>query len=58
MWDPRRLTTLWATTACYTDSFTFLPLRLLLIFGWYPVETGFRLIKVPFQTGFLSNDLA
>jgi hypothetical protein len=24
MWEPRRLTTLWASTACYWDSFTFL----------------------------------
>jgi hypothetical protein len=23
MWEPRRLTTLWAVTACYRDSFTF-----------------------------------
>jgi hypothetical protein len=23
MWDPRRLTTLWASIACYRDSFTF-----------------------------------
>jgi hypothetical protein len=23
MWEPRRLTTLWASTACYMDSFTF-----------------------------------
>jgi hypothetical protein len=23
MWDTRRLTTLWASTACYRDSFTF-----------------------------------
>jgi hypothetical protein len=23
MWDPRRLTTLWASTACYRDSFTY-----------------------------------
>jgi hypothetical protein len=23
MWDPQRLTTLWASTACYKDSFTF-----------------------------------
>jgi hypothetical protein len=22
MWEPRRLTTLWAFTACYKDSFT------------------------------------
>jgi hypothetical protein len=25
MWKPRRLTTLWASTACNRDSFTFLP---------------------------------
>jgi hypothetical protein len=25
MWEPRRLTTLWAFTACYRDSFTFYP---------------------------------
>jgi hypothetical protein len=23
MWDPRRLTTLWDSTACYRDNFTF-----------------------------------
>jgi hypothetical protein len=23
MWEPRRLTALWAFTACYRDSFTF-----------------------------------
>jgi hypothetical protein len=23
MWESRRLTTLWASTACYSDSFTF-----------------------------------
>jgi hypothetical protein len=23
MWDPQRLTTLWASMACYMDSFTF-----------------------------------
>jgi hypothetical protein len=23
MWEPRRLTTIWASTACYRDSFTF-----------------------------------
>jgi hypothetical protein len=25
MWEPRRLTTLWASMACYGHSFTFLP---------------------------------
>jgi hypothetical protein len=29
MWEPRRLTTLWAFTACYRDSFTFLLVELL-----------------------------
>jgi hypothetical protein len=24
MWEPRRLTILWPSTACYRDSFTFL----------------------------------
>jgi hypothetical protein len=24
MWEPWRLTTLWASTACYKDSFTFI----------------------------------
>jgi hypothetical protein len=24
-WEPRPLTTLWASTACYSDNFTFLP---------------------------------
>jgi hypothetical protein len=23
MWEPRRLTTLWVSTACYRESFTF-----------------------------------
>jgi hypothetical protein len=23
MWEPQRLTTLWASTACYRDSFTY-----------------------------------
>jgi hypothetical protein len=23
VWEPRRLTTLWASTACYMDTFTF-----------------------------------
>jgi hypothetical protein len=28
MWEPRRLTTLWASTVCYRDSFTFNMCRL------------------------------
>jgi hypothetical protein len=31
MWEPRRLTTLWASTACYRDSFTFFTDYQLLI---------------------------
>jgi hypothetical protein len=30
MWEPRRLTTLWALTACYRDNFTFLALNIYL----------------------------
>jgi hypothetical protein len=33
MWEPRRLTTLWASTACYRDKFTF---YLLYIIYLYP----------------------
>jgi hypothetical protein len=29
MWDPQHLTTLYASTACYGDSFTFLLQRLV-----------------------------
>jgi hypothetical protein len=29
MWEPRRLATLWASTACYRDIFTFLSPHLL-----------------------------
>jgi hypothetical protein len=33
MWELRRLTTLWASTACYRDSFTYYdPIFLLVIF--------------------------
>jgi hypothetical protein len=35
MWQPRRLTTLWASTVCYTDNFTlsdFLPIIFLVKF--------------------------
>jgi hypothetical protein len=30
MWEPRRLTTLWASTACYRDSLTFFTLKVLI----------------------------
>jgi hypothetical protein len=29
MWEPRRLTTLWASTACYRGTFIFLPLSFI-----------------------------
>jgi hypothetical protein len=35
--DPRRLTTLWASTDCYRDSFTYI-LKELQIFGKYLFE--------------------
>jgi hypothetical protein len=33
MWEPRRLTTLWAFRACYRDNFTFLSEHRLRISG-------------------------
>jgi hypothetical protein len=27
MWEPRRLSTLWASAACYKDSFTFFKIQ-------------------------------
>jgi hypothetical protein len=34
MWEPRRLTTLWVSTACYRDSFTlFNTVLLVYLFG-------------------------
>jgi hypothetical protein len=33
MWEPRRLTSLWAFTACYRDSFTFTVRYGLVAFG-------------------------
>jgi hypothetical protein len=32
IWEPRRLTTLWASTACYRDSFTFFMTYLKILF--------------------------
>jgi hypothetical protein len=32
MWEPRRLTTLWAFTACYKDNFTFFLITLDYLF--------------------------
>jgi hypothetical protein len=35
MWEPRRLTTLWASMACYSDSFTFF---ILVLFRFYSLR--------------------
>jgi hypothetical protein len=37
MWEPRRLTTLWAFMACYGDNFTFIWQRRGV---WVPEVTG------------------
>jgi hypothetical protein len=34
MWEPRRLTILWASTVCYKDSFTFLETLLSSAYTW------------------------
>jgi hypothetical protein len=40
MLEPQRLTTLWAFTACYRDSFTFLPPRLPQPIHWLAIAAG------------------
>jgi hypothetical protein len=39
MWEPRRLTTLWVSVACYRDSLTFL-YPVLNVYIWYPYAGG------------------
>jgi hypothetical protein len=50
MWEPRRLTTLWASTACYRDNFTFyLLFRYVMISAsnfQEEAEIEFRLNKI------------
>jgi hypothetical protein len=41
MWEPRRLTTLWASTACYRNSFTFSTTYSHLIMETVPIN-GYR----------------
>jgi hypothetical protein len=43
MWEPQRLTTLWASTACYRGSFIFYYRNVSVIFIAY---SYFRIIKV------------
>jgi hypothetical protein len=38
MWEPRRLTTLWASTACYRDSFTFLRAKVIRHFSFFNIK--------------------
>jgi hypothetical protein len=38
MWEPRRITTLWAFTACYRDSFTFITVMTMKISVIYYVS--------------------
>jgi hypothetical protein len=45
MWEPRRLTALWATTACYRDSFTFIIIIIIIIIMYFifsPVNANFN----------------
>jgi hypothetical protein len=45
MWEPRRLRTLWAFTACYRDSFTFFTFLPLLLYAYpLPREHVYRAI--------------
>jgi hypothetical protein len=51
MWEPQHLTTLWASTACYRDSFILPYLHPLNL----QIEYGFVLEQCLFITGLLST---
>jgi hypothetical protein len=46
MWEPRRLTTLWAFTACYRDSFTFFFYIMIMTFIIRIGDSSWGLIMV------------
>jgi hypothetical protein len=48
MWEPRRLTTLWASKACYKDSFT--------LFFTCAVESGHEIWKMKCQKSLYKSD--
>jgi hypothetical protein len=48
MWDPRRLTTLWAFTACYRDSYFFFFAFLLFILLLLAVSLALPVPLLPF----------
>jgi hypothetical protein len=48
MWEPRRLTTLWASTACYRDSLFFL---LIILYKAVLVPYDFKLRQQQLQRG-------
>jgi hypothetical protein len=57
MWEPRRLTNLWASTACYGDSVTVFPLRLHHATGYCRARiealgSGYRLSVTMMVTSF------
>jgi hypothetical protein len=45
MWEPRRPTTLWASTACYRDSFTFFTFILMLFDKTYSQQWQRRVLS-------------
>jgi hypothetical protein len=58
MWEPRRLATLWAFTACYRDSFTLpLPLFYISLFqksNALPHFVGYNFFNVPLISTFFT----
>jgi hypothetical protein len=52
MWEPRRLTTLWAFTACYRDSLTFQILLLDLLFYYYLLRDAYCCVLVLYMSLF------
>jgi hypothetical protein len=59
MWEPRRLTTLWAFTACYRDSFNFkMGVMLLRNFWLFSQLHGITTRKaVVFRLNFLTTPI-
>jgi hypothetical protein len=48
MWKPQPLKTLWASTACYRDSFTFLWAWFTVVFFSLLIHNNWDLIKIVF----------
>jgi hypothetical protein len=53
MWAPRRLTTLWASTACYREALPFLPT--VPVYVWVKTSIRIASLRTHIQIRDLSN---